>query len=90
MKDEGGNLTIKIYENNNFIHIEISDTGIGIDNKIKTKIYDPFFTTKENGTGLGLWIANKQMKKLNGYLYCEKRINDGTNFIIVLPIKQEK
>jgi nitrogen-specific signal transduction histidine kinase len=90
MKDSGGYLTLKVFKNNNFIHIEVKDTGEGINENIKTNIFDPFFTTKEKGSGLGLWIVKEQVKKLNGHIYCESKKNTGTNFSIVFPIKYSK
>lgn len=87
MKESGGYLTLKVFKNNHFIHIEVKDTGEGINDNIRTNIFDPFFTTKEKGSGLGLWIVKEQVKKLNGHIYCESKKSIGTNFLIVFPIK---
>ncbi len=90
MKGEGGNITIKIYvsHSNKYVHIEISDTGRGIPDKIRDNIFEPFVSTKEKGSGLGLWIAKNQVKKINGHIYCESKINVGSTFIVVIPLNK--
>lgn len=87
MNSDGGTLTFRAFENKCFVHIEIMDTGNGIDEDMKKNIFDPFFTTKDNGSGLGLWIVKEQVKKLKGHIYCESKKDKGAKFIVVLPIK---
>jgi polar amino acid transport system substrate-binding protein len=89
MKCDGGNLIINAYKKQEYIYIEIVDTGKGMEDNIKLNIFEPFSTTKEKGSGLGLWIAKNQAKKLNGNIYCESKKNVGTKFIIVLPLNKE-
>ena len=86
MKD-GGELTIKAYEEGGSIKVEIADTGPGIPQEDLDKIFDPFFTTKEpgKGTGLGLTISYAIIKNYGGIIDCESRIGEGTTFIITLP-----
>ncbi|AFY55611.1 PAS domain S-box [Rivularia sp. PCC 7116] len=74
---------------NQHIRIRISDNGIGIPNKIKSKLFDPFFTTKEvgKGTGLGLSISYQIIvEKHRGKLYCNSTPGEGTEFVIEIPI----
>ncbi|MBV6622287.1 MAG: PAS domain S-box protein [Rivularia sp. (in: Bacteria)] len=76
---------------NQHIKIKISDNGIGIPNKIKSKLFDPFFTTKEvgKGTGLGLSISYQiVVEKHSGKLYCNSTPGNGTEFVIEIPIVQ--
>ncbi|MDD2334986.1 MAG: cache domain-containing protein [Geobacteraceae bacterium] len=73
-------------------YISVTDTGDGMDEKIREKIYEPFFTTKEvgKGTGLGLSIAYGIIKQHNGFISVESQEREGTTFRVHLPlIKQE-
>jgi len=72
------------------INIDISDTGIGIDQKNQKKIFNPFFTTKKSqGTGLGLSISLSLIKNHNGNLTVKSESGIGTTFSIILPIRQK-
>ena len=77
---------------NKHIRITIYDNGIGIPEKIKSKLFDPFFTTKEvgKGTGLGLSISYQVIvEKHRGKLYCNSKPGNGTEFVIEIPILQK-
>ena len=65
--------------------LEIEDTGAGISPEVQERLFDPFFSTKENGTGLGLPIAAKIIDQHKGTLDFETRLGHGTVFRIVLP-----
>lgn len=80
----GGKLAFRAFENEKFCIIEVSDTGGGIDEEILPKIFNPFFTTKEKGVGLGLSIAHKIAAQHKGILKIEKR-GRKTVFILELP-----
>jgi len=85
-----GKIIIKTEKLNNQIKISIKDTGMGISEENKSKIFDPFFTTKSigQGTGLGLSIAAAFIRELKGSLDVESKLNQGAEFIIILPISQ--
>jgi len=68
------------------ITIEISDTGKGIPDDILNNIFDPFFTSKETGTGLGLTISHEIVVAHGGNIYFEKNEGKGTKCIITLPV----
>ena len=81
---------LKIYnqiDNNNVI-ICVSDTGIGIDEHIGEKIFQPFFTTKKigEGSGIGLDIVKKIVEKHEGKIYYKSVKNQGTTFFVELPL----
>ncbi|MBP8115895.1 MAG: sensor histidine kinase [Chitinophagaceae bacterium] len=69
--------------------MNISDTGPGIPDSIRDKIFQPFFTTKPTGqgTGLGLSLAYDIIKAHGGEIKVESMQNEGTSFIITLPIQ---
>lgn len=67
------------------VTIEVSDTGKGISPEVKKRMFDPFFSTKEEGTGLGLPISLRIAEKHGGTLECRSEVNRGTTFTLVLP-----
>lgn len=66
--------------------IEVIDTGKGISAEAEKRLFDPFFSTKESGTGLGLPIAARIIEKHGGHIQYSTRANEGTTFSVVLPI----
>src|SRR5437764_2455268 len=67
-----------------YIKISISDRGLGISDELRTKIFDPYFTTKPTGTGLGLAISYSVVKKHGGLLLLENSSQDGSTFAFYL------
>jgi PAS domain S-box-containing protein len=68
-----------------FIKIIIKDHGIGIPKEQINKIFDPYFTTKSGGNGLGLSVCHSIIKRHEGQIFVESELNKGTLFTIVLP-----
>jgi signal transduction histidine kinase len=68
--------------------LEVSDTGRGIPLEVEERIFDPFFSTKDSGTGLGLPIAARIIEKHGGFIQYQSQLNRGTTFSIVLPRPQ--
>ncbi len=73
-----------------FVEIAIEDQGPGIPEKNLSKIFDPYFTTKQQGNGLGLAISHSIIKKHLGHITVESRVDNGAKFIIYLPASIEK
>ncbi len=83
---EGGTLTIRAYPDEEGINIEVEDTGGGIPPEIVGNIFNPFFTTKKNGTGLGLPIAHTIIKNHGGEIGVKNMPGKGAIFVIRLPL----
>jgi signal transduction histidine kinase len=65
---------------------EVADTGMGIPPEVEKRLFDPFFSTKETGTGLGLSVSARIVEKHGGRLQYQTRVGHGTTFGIVLPV----
>lgn len=78
-------ITVESFIRNNNLIILVSDNGKGINTEDIPKIFNLYFTTKSNGTGLGLGIVNQIVQEHNGTIKVESEINKGTKFIIELP-----
>lgn len=85
---DGGDLTFRVFEQRSRLVIEVSDTGTGIPPENMSKIYEPFFTTKEvgNGTGLGLAVCYGIISEHGGRLNVRSSVGVGTTFSIMLPV----
>ncbi len=68
-----------------YVEIAIRDTGVGIPEKYLGKIFDPYFTTKEKGSGLGLATSYSIIKNHNGIIDVKSEMGKGTTFLIYLP-----
>ncbi|MDY6973441.1 MAG: ATP-binding protein, partial [Thermodesulfobacteriota bacterium] len=88
---DGGTVTVKTRSEGNNVHIEISDTGIGIKEENLSKIFDAFFTTKDSikDAGLGLSVCYGFIKDHGGDITAESQPGSGTTFTIILPIHRE-
>jgi len=86
---KGGNLNIKTdNQKPNSIEITIQDSGIGIKSKDLPHLFDPFFSTKESGAGLGLSITHGIIKEHGGKISVESKLGKGTKFVLELPISR--
>jgi len=93
--EEGGVLSIetkgvKLEDKKEYTEIKVSDTGCGIKENDLKKIFEPFFTKKEKGTGLGLTIVSHLVDGYNGKIKIESTINQGTVCSLWLPGKKEE
>jgi two-component system NtrC family sensor kinase len=87
--DGQGSITLRTWQEGEFVKIAVSDTGKGIAQEHLTKIFDPFFTTKAvgKGTGLGLSICYDIVKKHGGEILVQSTVGTGTTFTVQLPVK---
>jgi signal transduction histidine kinase len=85
---EGGTLTITTESLDSFVHISIEDTGIGISEEELGKIFEPYWTSKKTGNGLGLLLVLKIIREHQGDIVVHSEVGTGTVFDIVLPAPQ--
>ena len=83
---EAGNIEITGFAKDGEITLSIKDNGCGIEEDKKDKIFESFYSTKEDNTGLGLFFAEKEIQRLNGSITCLSEPSVGTTMIITLPI----
>jgi signal transduction histidine kinase len=88
---DGGKLTVKAHRERNAVVITVKDTGVGIPEDAKDKLYTPLFTTKSKGQGFGLAVVKRLTEALGGTVTFESQKNKGTTFTITLtqPTKQK-
>lgn len=83
--EEGGVIQVRGFQAESNLIIEVQDEGPGVPEQILDKIHEPFFTTKENGTGLGLMITNQIIKEHHGDLEISNAPEKGTIIHVTLP-----
>jgi signal transduction histidine kinase len=85
----GGKLTIRAYNEANETVISVKDTGVGIPEVVKSKLFTPMFTTKSKGQGFGLAVIKRMTEALGGTVSFESTEGKGTTFIVRLPSPKE-
>ena len=83
-----GTIAISTYEDPHHVYIKIKDTGCGIPKEVLPKIFDPFFSTKNKGSGLGLSVSYNIIKQHQGNIKVESIVGEGSTFTIELPKKE--
>jgi len=85
---EGGNLTISAQADKEKVSLSITDTGCGISKENMEKIFEPLFTTKARGIGLGLAVSRNLVELNGGSIEVESEAGKGSTFTVALPIKE--
>jgi len=83
-------LTLQTGENSDDVWVSVTDTGGGIPQEQINRIFEPFYTTKKKGSGLGLMIVQRIVRAHNGRIELESHVGRGTTFRIWLPLHERK
>jgi PAS domain S-box-containing protein len=86
----GGTLTLQTGENSDGVWVSVADTGGGIPQEQINRIFEPFYTTKKKGSGLGLMIVQRIVRAHNGRIELESHVGRGTTFRVWLPLHERK
>ena len=86
----GGEILVKLEKEDFYFKISVTDRGVGIPPEKIPRIFEPFYTTKERGSGLGLLVVYKIMRQHGGSVEVKSRPGRGTTFILWLPQRPEK
>jgi two-component system NtrC family sensor kinase len=82
---DGGRLTVSTRGLEKEVEITVQDTGRGMAPAVRERIFEPFFSTKEGGTGLGLSVSQQILQAHGGTLACQSSPGQGTTFVLRLP-----
>ncbi len=86
----GGTLTLQTGEGTDGVWVSVADTGGGIPQELLNRIFEPFYTTKKKGSGLGLMIVQRIVRAHGGRIELESQVGRGTTFRIWLPLQERK
>ncbi|MCL1977187.1 MAG: ATP-binding protein [Candidatus Bathyarchaeota archaeon] len=85
----GGRLEIITTKKEDTLIITVEDTGVGIPDEVKSKLFRPMMTTRAKGQGLGLSVVKRLVEAQEGDIECESQVGKGTKFTIKLPLKMQ-
>jgi signal transduction histidine kinase len=85
---EGGELSVATALKNSFVCVDISDNGVGIKREDKHKIFEPMYSTKVHGTGLGLSACKNIVTAHQGQIKVESRRGKGTKILVKIPLNR--
>jgi signal transduction histidine kinase len=83
--ESNGKLAVTVREEREFVVAVVSDTGSGMSEETRRNVFNPFFTTKDKGVGLGLFISHNIIKAHNGFIEVESVEGEGSSFVTYLP-----
>jgi len=85
---DGGNIELSVRRHGKWVEISIADDGPGISSEEHERIFEPFYSTKEKGSGLGLALVKHFVEEMGGQIRCENNGNSGTIFRLNIPISK--
>lgn len=85
----GGTLTLKVRQLPGWLEMTVADTGEGMPPEVCARIFEPFYTTKPTGSGLGLTIAEQIVRENGGEIHVESQVGAGTTFYLRFPAAEE-
>lgn len=92
-KQDNGSIIVKVCtaSNQSYAQVSISDSGPGLNSDTAKAIFEPFYSTKEKGLGMGLTISRALIEAQGGQLWCQSNVenNGGTTFNLTIPFAQE-
>ena len=86
MKEKGGTLYIDVFEQRKQIMMKIRDTGVGMTKDEISQLGKPYYSTKKEGTGLGMLMVYSTIHKMKGTIEVESKNGSGTTFLITIPV----
>jgi len=86
---EGGKLTINAQVKKSQVHLAFADTGCGISKKSMDNLFEPLFTTKARGIGLGLAISKNLIESNGGSIKVKSKEGQGSTFTVILPTQEK-
>ena len=87
---DGGEIIVRTWTYDGCAHIHIADTGHGSPPDVMARIFDPYYSTKKGGSGLGLSLVKRIVEIMGGRIAVHSEINKGTGFTIILPLLKEE
>jgi signal transduction histidine kinase len=85
----GGSLTLDTSVDAGFVVLRVTDSGVGMDEEALARVFEPYFSTKTIGTGLGLPIARRNIELSGGTIEVRSAKGRGTSVIVRLPVSAE-
>lgn len=85
MDEFGGSIRIRVWDDDAYVFISVADTGPGMSPEVRERVFDPFYSTRDGGTGLGLTMVHRIIDQHGGRVEVESASGSGTTFTVALP-----
>jgi len=85
--EKNGEIKINAFQSGNMVVFHVIDNGKGVPDNIKTKLFDPYISTKSAGMGLGLSFTKRIVEEHRGRIYLNEDYKDGADFVIEVPVE---